>query len=300
MTKYFLPILLMLSVNVVSQPSVYYPFPESNAQWNMQATLMGIPGPPLVEMYSIIIPGDTMINSTVYHKLVIPYVAIAVKSPDIIVYAGYQGAIRQDIQNRKVFIIPPDSVAEELLYDFTLQAGDTVKGCIERNVVVKDVVRSIDSVLVGDNYRKRWLINEGYNIYFIEGIGSTYGLVESSPGTVVDWADISITCFQQEGITLYPSGATECSLISSLPQPVADTPRFSIYPNPSAGSFTISFDKPEDVREIKLTDMHGRIVFQETTVTHPDITVNNIAPGLYLITIVDKNNVISCRRVLNY
>jgi len=150
--------------------------------------------------YSVTISGDTLISSQIYHKLSTPFVqSIITGTCTPYVNSGYDGAIRQDTANRTVFYVPPSDSLEQLLYDFNMQMGDTVKGFLESFASPADTVHSIDSVLVGTNYRKRWNINPWYNIYLIEGIGSTYGLIVPSPGFIVDFADYTLTCFTQNG-----------------------------------------------------------------------------------------------------
>jgi hypothetical protein len=268
----------------MAQTPAYYPFPDSNAQWNIHMYHMGLP--PFEENYSIIISGDTVINGLVYKKL-------TGANP-----VWYKCAIRQDTLNRKVFIIPPDAMTEELLYDFTMQVGDTVKGYIENYNNQKDIVLTIDSVIVGNNSRKRWKINSGYNIYFIEGVGSTYGLVEHSPGTVVDAPDFSITCFRQNGITIYPDTITNCGLITSVKPIEIQNDQLRIYPNPSNGSFTIEFDKSLNIKEIRLTDLLGKIVFQQQTDNRTKMEITNLRNEIYILTIIDKNNLLINKKII--
>jgi hypothetical protein len=285
MKKLLFLISVLFTLASLAQQPVYFPFPDSNAQWNMHVLNMG--WPPIDENYSIIISGDTLINGLLYHNLT------------IVNPAGYKGAIRQDTLNRKVFIIPPAAATEELLYDFTMQVGDTVKGYIENYLNTKDIVENIDTVLVGNNYRKRWKINSGYNIYFIEGIGSTYGLVEYSPGTMVDAADVSISCFRQNSITIYPDTITNCGLITSFKPIEILNDRLRIYPNPSNGSFTIEFDKPLNIKEIRLTDLLGKIVFRQQTDNRTKLEITNLRNEIYILTIIDKDNLLINKKIIN-
>jgi hypothetical protein len=300
MKKLLLFISVIITISSIAQKSVYYPMPDSNAQWNIHFSQMGFPGPAREEFYSIIISGDTLINSLLYHKLVIPFVQSSGKSASPLITPGYHGAIRQDTLSRTVFFIPPATATEQLLYDFNMQAGDTVRGYIETNTYPKDVVASIDSVLVGDNYHKRWNINSSYNISFIEGVGSTYGLIEQSPGGFVDLADISITCFRQNGFTLYPYNATSCDLITSI-QPVDnEMDDIKIYPNPSHGSLTVEFDKSLNVEEIRLTDLLGRIILTRQTGNLAKIEIGNLQNQTYILTIIDKDSKATNKKLINY
>lgn len=299
MKKFLLLITVILPLSSMAQKSDYYPFPDSNAQWNMHLSLMGYPGPAQEELYSIIISGDTLINGLSYKKLVIPFIQSSGKSINSLITPGFKGAIRQDTVNRTVFIIPPTTVTEQLLYDFTMKVGDTVRGYIETNTNPKDVVVSIDSVLIGSNYHKRWNINPNYFISIIEGVGSTYGLIEYSPGGVVDWADISITCFQHNSIILYPDTATRCELITSILPGDKKSDNFKIYPNPSNGSFTVEFDKPMDIEEIRLTDLLGRIILKQQPGILKKIEIGNLHDQTYILTIIDKDSITTYKKIIS-
>ncbi len=47
------------------------------------------------------------------------------------------------------------------------------------------VIQEVDSVLIGGNYRKRWLLNPGYPI-LIEGIGAVSGFLEDVCSVVIE------------------------------------------------------------------------------------------------------------------
>jgi hypothetical protein len=289
----------LLALSATAQTRGYHPFPDSNAIWNFHAVLYGIP--PSDQYYSVSLTGDTVINGVIYHKLMTPFVRTSDHYSGGDAVAGYKGAVRQDPAIRKVFIVPPDSITEQLLYDFTMKAGDTVRGFTETGLFPADVVESIDSVLVGNDYRKRWKINSGYNIYLIEGIGSTYGLIEHSPGTIVDWMDISLTCFRQDGKTIYPDTLTNCELITGVQPVLGQGDPVIVYPNPSRGSFTIGFSDPADIREVRLTDLTGNIILRQATHNRKTIEIDGLNNGIYFLIITDRDNrsltrkIISCR-----
>ncbi|MBK6397641.1 MAG: hypothetical protein IPF75_05100 [Bacteroidetes bacterium] len=53
-----------------------------------------------------------------------------------------------------------------MLYDFNLEVGDTVHGYLGSWLFSNnlDTVTAIDSILVGNSYRKRWSICPNYDI----------------------------------------------------------------------------------------------------------------------------------------
>ncbi len=177
--------------------------------------------------YSIEISGDTLIGGTNYHKLV---------SPEQVFHSNgacnisgtwtapgfYAGAIRQDIANKKVFYVDTMTYTEQLLYDFNLQVGDTVKGFYVSNnpcwdEIVGGLVVGIDSVMIGNSYRKRWNIGGCFNtpdIYFIEGIGSTYGLIDNFfLAGATDHPIHRLQCFTKMDSLLFPSSLSSCQFM---------------------------------------------------------------------------------------
>lgn len=292
--------LAIVSIIVNGQTRIYYSFPDSNAVWNMNFYRHCIVPWGIIEQnYSVTFGGDTVINSQTYHKLTIPYAQTNLVGECNGIGIGYQGSIRQDVALKKVFYVKPNETSEQLLYDFTMQVGDTVRGYIETFTYTPDIVQSIDSVLVGSNYRKRWSINPCYNIYFIEGIGSTYGLFELSPGCVTDFPDYTLTCFQQNGLTLYPDTTSSCQLITSVNSINTVSDQVKVFPNPSNGSFTIDLDKSIKFKEIQLTSLPGNIILQKLVKNQTTITIDHLPNGLYILTAIDQNDRSTYRKIIS-
>src|SRR5688572_764341 len=75
---YFLLILFLICFSAFSQTSIYHPFPDSNAVWNMHtggccyATCSGPPpGDPYIieHNFSRFLSGDTIVNGFTYAKM---------------------------------------------------------------------------------------------------------------------------------------------------------------------------------------------------------------------------------------
>lgn len=289
-------LILLLSFTVLtffskSQTWVYHPMPESNATWNFNMYIPCWSIISLYEDYSITITGDTLINSQTYHKLFTPFVEQSYPGTTCgINSTGYKGAIRQDTTLKKVFFIPYDTI-EKLLYDFNMQVGDTLKGYLASYLPLYDTVISIDSILVGSNYRKIWFLNQFPAIYFIEGIGSTYDLTMTSPGTnaIGTFPEWSLNCFSQDGNTLFPDTISNCQLITSVYSLEKFSNQINVFPNPSTGSFTIETENSM-LKEIQLTDLLGKKILFLDKIEKTKISIDNINRGTYILTITDKEN----------
>ncbi len=284
---------------VNGQTNVYHPFPESEAIWNFNFWPYCFIGPTGNQDYSITIIGDTTINSMTYQKLFTPFVQSSTTGLCANISTGYKGAIRQDTTLKKVFYFSPNASTEKLLYDFNMQVGDSVLGCLNSiDIPTIDTVIQIDSILVGNNYRKRWKINDCYNIYLIEGIGSTYGLITFLPGCLTDQASCTLQCFHQESETIYPDTSINCQLISNLSNTDKNFEQIKVFPNPSNGSINIDIGNI-GMSTIKLTDLLGNIVIQRVILSNTIVVLDNLETGLYVLSVISKDNILTNRVVIS-
>lgn len=111
--------------------------------------------------------GDTTIGSLSYTKLF---------------KGNIRFLVREDIGLRKVWVILPNSSAETLLYDFAISLGSQINLNYFGNTPVSYTIDSFDSIDTPNGFRKRiklltadTIFNP--NLYWIEGIGSSYGPV---------------------------------------------------------------------------------------------------------------------------
>jgi hypothetical protein len=180
----------------------YTPFPDSDAIWS-------------VNIDKFAVNGDTTINSKTYKK----YYRTNGDSTFTFENSFYYAAVREDFSKR-IWGIKHDSLTERLLYDFSLQIGDTtyVYPYEDFNNWVNDsvglILLNIDSILIDTIYRKRFKITTldvnwdepGWNYeYWIEGIGSTIGLFSQGtfqPG-IVDVSFYELLCYQKNDFTEY-------------------------------------------------------------------------------------------------
>ncbi|HKR05306.1 MAG TPA: T9SS type A sorting domain-containing protein [Bacteroidia bacterium] len=298
MKKLLLLIATLTTMTAKSQTAVYHPFPDSSAIWNFHYVSYCFPLGTIDNYYSITVSGDTVINSQTYHKLNTPYVQdFSTGTCGGGIPNGYKGAIRQDTTNKKVFYVPPSGSMEELLYDFNMQVGDTVKGFLESMAFPKDTIQSIDSVLVGNDYRKRWNINPCYYIYFIEGIGSTFGLISLSPGCQPDWGEYSLTCFTQNGMTLYPDTNINCELITYVKNIYSEKYLQIIFPNPFINELTVKTNSNE-LSEIIIYDITSRKILQQIFTNSVLLNTQQLAKGIYIYEVINKKGAIEKGKVV--
>src|ERR1035437_640006 len=253
--RYILIVCLFLLIKTSSaQTNVYHPFPDSNAWWGemnwwFDGTCEG------TDEHKSFMSGDTLIGAYHYQKLLqsgYQYSQNCGPMP-IYYYNHYWGAIRQDTLQRKVFLNV--GLDDTLLYDFNLSLGDTLPTTF--NFGVDNYVSNVDSVLIGNNYRKKfWISHFGghtnhtdSNYYaLIEGIGGTQGLLNMY--TVWFEGGSALRCFHEDNIAYIildtigfgnvTDSTYDCNLDVGIPIINQQSSIITIYPNPSSTTITIS------------------------------------------------------------
>lgn len=158
--------LLFISVWSHAQPA--FPTYEQRPVWCIKSSPFGRPQPE----YTIEMRSDTVICGKKYNPLFVKNRSLG----DGVIYNYISGYIRQD--NKKVYQLSTDCQSEGLLYDFSLQVGDTVKhSYYEEGMVSKIDTEEINGI-------KRKVMTIDYPVayspfpvppiqrFWIEGIGS--------------------------------------------------------------------------------------------------------------------------------
>jgi len=294
---------LAFSFSSKGQTSVYHPFPDSNAFWNCS---YGGSCSTMVYFnhdYTYTIIGDTIINSFNYHKLWVPAVVITDQCGINDIQSGYYaGAYRQDIPNKAVYYVPSLSSVETLLYDFKLNVGDTLKSygadsCYHLGGNFYKIA-TIDSILIGNSYRKRFNYDNLSNTFLIEGIGDAHGLLE--PICFCFESCYGLRCFKQDSVTLYPYSSFTCSIITSTNNLSQKNISITLSPNPFHTTATLEIkgltpnpSPKERGEELRIYDVMGRLV--QSQIINPEnsgstiINRDGLGDGLYFYQLRTNN-----------
>jgi hypothetical protein len=207
----------------------YTPFPQS-ATWNEVTIFQDNPNWPNISHYTLnLIDEDTIIQQQIYRKL------FYINGVNEI----YSGALRET-SDKRIYYYPIGDTTEHLLYQFDLKVGDTV---FVHKTGNPTTVQEIDSILVGSSYRKRCLIRSPQTLfgpeYWIEGIGSTKGLL--SPYEGFEFENMLWLCGFESGSVSYqieqPSFNTYCT---TSVEPIATPESNDLFPNPTHDLLNIS------------------------------------------------------------
>lgn len=142
------------------------------------------------------------------------------------------GLIREDTLTGKVYFRKYNDLDEGLLYDFSLQPGDTVQVVNEfiDEIVAPMICDSVDMVNVNGVLKKRIFLNSFYNPdvlieTWIEGVGSSYGIMNSGlTASGIVGSSASMLCCSQNNTTIWMDSLfANCYLNEFYPQFVSYT-----------------------------------------------------------------------------
>lgn len=311
---------IVLVVIFISSYSVkgqsYEPFIDMDKRWHMTRTIYNTQ----IYTYAARIKKiDTLIDGKVYQKIVSDTIYLLPENES----AGYLGFIREDTTSKKVYYTntdvgyPPfqfNTNEERLLYDFSLEIGDTAtvmttEECNNDGSGFTSLkVLNIDSLeLIDGSKRKRWFledINNGDEVYWVEGIGSQYGLyITSCPFTSIDAYKYSLLCYYEGETHLYQEpGETECGVFwtSSTDEFNMKEKGIVVFPNPTSGNTVFSIESEDmDNLSIIITNLQGKVIkILDVTSKQVNYNLGTVADGTYLVHLVRGDAIQSTRKLI--
>ena len=251
MQKYLQALVAFLSFAIAQgQTNIYHPFPDTDAVWTVHDGYAGsafyCPNGISEWDRSYIQKGDTVINNTQYNKLYLnEHHWEYWLNPSCFFDYGtttnvFVGGLRNDSANKKVYYFDNYSNQDCLLYDFSLNVGDSIRewwsNCSNIGYYYK--ILSVDSVLVGMQYHKRFNIAGGYNAdtSIIEGVGSLTGLL----GYYFFFENFNqLHCFSELNQVMYVNTNCFCPCTVVGINEIKNNFSFTILPNPFYTSTTL-------------------------------------------------------------
>lgn len=294
---------ILIGNTVFSQMN--YPIPmDSTSEWRLNTSAWsGGSSYSTSSDFRVFIAGEITIDNHVYSRLLCSGLhsftdqGITHSTPFANEYYGY---IRTDSARTYINF----NGQEELLFDFSLQVGDTLP-VTHNNWSPNVVIDSIDSVMVAGKNLKRFHISDntgGLNsTWIIEGIGHEQGLLE--PMNLMMDAGFYFDCYAEDHIPVFPEGST-CELNVNVNEMPATDEKIVISPNPSNGDFKIILNADaEKELNVILTGITGNFVLTDTWHVKQGLNENQInlsgaSAGIYMLIIQNGNSLIRRKIVL--
>lgn len=295
----------LLIISIVSfcsnaRSQSYIPLPMDSAWWQVTTSGTWASGGQCFCSYDFQYQtaGDTLIGSYNYTKII--------HNGPMSCQCGMGtlkfGFIRQDTLARKVYVIEWGTTNELLLYDFTLQVNDTINSALflwSYPCPSPITVSSIDSILINGIYHRRINFNNttsnpcylGSGMYaFIEGVGSTSGLLEYSFSFE---AGSQLTCSAYAGQTIFSNIGTACP---KMKIDKVQRESFMVFPNPSSSALQIQSSSHIDA--ISITDILGYEV--NSKFPNSSVDVSALQDGIYFLTITSGKETHTQKFIVNH
>jgi PKD repeat protein len=280
-------------------------FPGDSTAWNTVGD-NSISGDEWRFRYGMI--GDTIIGLTDDTSYTYTKVYSLYDSTLSTQYSTYFGAIRTE--GDQVYALLPGYV-EALLYDYTLEEGDTIWYPIGGALCYDGVefweenhyrvVTNIDSVeMANGEFRRRWQLQGGMNDTWIQGIGSVvwYGLFNPFISTASYCGDTyTFACMKEGDEVVYLNNPhcdhCFCDLLTYIKQPQqADSYIVNVYPNPFSDHALIEFrlDQPAAMH-VQLIDASGIMVNEIPLKNYQPgqqqlrLNTNDLGAGIYVLKV---------------
>ncbi|MBQ1761227.1 MAG: hypothetical protein IIZ94_16270, partial [Prevotella sp.] len=275
-------IALMMMGGMTMKAQDYHPIVEEGKQWNVLFSYpWNPPEPPhrYTDIYKI--EGDTLLDGVSYK------VMYTTRNEDLTDWNCW-GFLRET-EDRQVFSRRPSTSDEQLLYDFSMQVGDTIFMYEDYMVVVE-----IGEVLVGDEPRQQIVLEYpfGETETWIEGIGSLYGIIDSGSHFLVG-GSTDLLCYYEDGDLIwqnsYPS-INSCYFVYSGggQSGLVVTPTVLTFDEPAMPqTFTISNQLDVDVT---ITNIYVQPDDNIVLVSHTDLP-QTIQPGESMDVEVELNGI---------
>jgi hypothetical protein len=238
---------------------------------------------------------DTTINDKRYFQL------FEADDPRLNQFIPKNEFLREDTLEKKIYGLSTINGEERLLYDFSLSENDTI--IIDSDIcnMIK-IVETVDDILIDNIPRKRIKFNSDEENpeaeYWIEGIGSTYGLVQFDKQCIINYW-YALLCVYKNDILIYENpNYMDCYVSTvSLENIEFKQERININYNPLTFNFEGIDTKIANFQIfaingslIKIIKMSGekQVIFNEY----------DLAPGIYLINFSNKKTFIRNKIVI--
>ena len=192
-----------------------------------------------------------------------------------------------------------------LLYDFTLQVGDTFKFINDLNISVNLRVTKIDTGSGNKIFTMRSDGNFNFGTFpdssvWIEGVGSNLSPLLNNTYYDPDM-NVDLTCAFKDSLQTYGNANYPCySTTVGVEQKPNPNLSITLSPNPSSGYYTLNL--PENFSgEVLIFDMLGNIKYREPLQNKNKLEINLNAPaGIYLLKENSADGNVSTLKLIKY
>ena len=276
-------LIIFLTTAIVSFAQLKHFLPDSNACFSVNDNKYWF-------------EGDTIIEDKYYKKVYLQYhdsIADFTK-------ATYYAAVREDTIGEKLYCIQTYDGVERLLADFSLKKGEATEVWSFFPTVYANprptyaYVEEIDSVLINNEYRKRLKMGETYQYggeYWIEGIGSTYGLFTPYVNEVDAGEATVLLCVEVNNVLYYQAPYFNTCYYSP---PIGvgfnevDSQHLKIYPTIADNRLIVETDNLDSFYRYEILNTQG-LSIQKGILNTNEINISDMVKGFYFLLLYSED-----------
>jgi len=205
--------------------------------------------------------------------------------------------------NKEVFFYYNSNVGEIMLYRFGMEIGDTAivssMACESINMIVTDIDTIIDMHGIE---RPRMLMDPWYywyDEYWIEGIGSSLGLLTAGNFSCIADFNQELLCFSYDEDLAYMNPLYEKCFITEvgIDDKIKEAESIMIIPNPVIGKSTIKLPSGVNIQEMIVLDSYGRTK-EILWTTSSYLNKDDYTPGVYFLRIQTEKKVYTSKFII--
>ena len=216
------------------------------------------------------------------------------------------GYIREDTLKKKIYFLEDTTFSEKVLYDFSLNIGDTFIYKDSLNYrTIHFLVSQIDSTKPRqislknlDSTNSVYLID---SIVWIEGVGCNMSFLY--PDQIFDYDNFSyLACAYRDTLKTYlnPYGYPCYSTPVGIENNAKSSPSITISPNPYSGNYTLNISE-NFTGEVLIYDMLGNVKYHENIQGKNKFDISLIAPsGIYFLKANSNDGNTSTLKLVKY
>ena len=304
--KTTLAIILFLTA-AISKGQDYHPLLENDKVW-LEASFVGANICIFDQVYQLRVGGDSLINGESYRKIMRrnfvpeggdPYCPPFVAQPSE--NAISEAFIRENVAEKKVYLwVTEDGTQYEeiLIYDFNLEAGDTIPTSSYLTDTHIYTVTSVDEVTLqnGESRKRISFSNGGEESSYTEGLGSDKGLYQPFFDGIGFWNESY--CIQQNEVNLFGS-QNQCGWVLDTPESAKGESK--LYPNPAVAAFTLEL-APQTTFDTSLSfalhALDGREVYAVSVSSTVSRFQPQLASGMYIWHLRSGGDILDAGKVV--
>lgn len=293
-------LLLVCTISIGSPGQSYHKLVRTNTTWDEYIIIL--PNLCYTSADRVYFPGiDTVINGKTYSGLFGNHIFSENPGPEFcppfeIWPDSYQTGefFREDTVAKKVWLLDGNSPGgmEQLLYDFSLLPGDTLKSELYYALGDTMVVESVsDWILANGEVRKKFTFFSNWDADHIESIGGNWGLFQLMPYGFYE-ADAGYFCVKEDSEVLLDN---MCDIYYVGEQVITGkTP--SLSPNPAHDKVIVTMPWQNKNALFEVLDLQGRtLITERISYGTNTIRVSRLHTGIYFYRITSPECIYSAK-----